>query len=385
MKFTFLLLFIGLGLLFAQPSLEEELKSEKNELEKLRTRLGHQQKSLDSLIRSKKSVVEELKRLEESQQLEKKILRQLESVQSKLTTQLTGAKSSLTRAEYALNRQKKALTSRIRTLYIHRPHHQGEGWELLFFNALTDFKHQVWMKRIAQYDSNLVHQFFQEKQEHSLAMTGLEKRKKEVLSFEQDKLKDLEKLAVAENERKLRLEKIQSDEKLRRRVLEELKNNAAALEKIITMLEKRRQAAKIKKKPEVVLQKTGKVCPPVQGRALTKFGLQYHETLKTTTKNLGIEVEGQEGESVKSALAGEVVFVDRLPGYGQGVIVYNGSGYYTIYGNLQQIKVKTGDKVGSCQDIAFIPNPAEISDQKIYFEVRKERESLDPLNWLKRF
>jgi len=78
-----------------------------------------------------------------------------------------------------------------------------------------------------------------------------------------------------------------------------------------------------------------------------------------------------------------IVIGGRIPGYGKGVIIYNGSGFYTIYGNLSSIKVKVGDKISGCRDIAVIPAGSGKLQRKVYFEVRKERTPLDPVNWLK--
>lgn len=381
-----LMCLIAIQVLCAAPNaVDDELQSERSELEKLRERLKSQQRGLDSLVRSKKSVSEELKRIEESRQLESKLLKQLGRVQDKLKGEVDDARGDLSQAQYALRRQKNALMRRMRTLYIGQSHNPAKGWELLFENSLSGYNRLVWMGRIASYDSSLVQKYLKEKQTHTVAINKLEKRKTELTTFEKEKQLEVERLSKDQRERENRLQNIQSDEKLRRKALNELKENAAALEKIIRTLEKKRQEAKAKKIPEQVLQRTGKACPPVLGKQLTKFGLQFHETLKTTTKNLGIEILGAPGEKVHSALAGEVVFVDRLPGYGQGVIIYNGSGYYTIYGNMRNIVVKVGDKVVGCQDLASVPESAELREQKIYFEVRKERESLDPIPWLKKF
>jgi len=116
---------------------------------------------------------------------------------------------------------------------------------------------------------------------------------------------------------------------------------------------------------------------------VSRYGLQYHATLKTKTKNLGVEFLERPGKSVLAAGAGEVVYVNGIPGYGRGVIIYNGSGIYTIYGNLSEIKVKEGDKVKGCQGIARIPFSGSKMNQRVYFEVRKEKQSLDPVKWLK--
>ena len=117
----------------------------------------------------------------------------------------------------------------------------------------------------------------------------------------------------------------------------------------------------------------------MEGDVVSKYGLQYHATLKTTTKNLGIEIQGQRGASVRAAVSGEVALVTRIPGYGMGVILDNGSEFFTIYANLSSIRVSPGDKVKTCQDIASVSGESS----RVYFEVRKGTRTLDPMHWLR--
>jgi septal ring factor EnvC (AmiA/AmiB activator) len=176
---------------------------------------------------------------------------------------------------------------------------------------------------------------------------------------------------------------LQNDEELKRRALKEMEKNTRALSKIIKTREKRRKEELAGRRKGRQLDKRGTFCLPVHGSIVSRFGIQYHATLKTSTKNLGIEYLGEAGESVRAAAGGEVVYVDKIPGYGKGVIIYIGSGYYNIYGNLSSITVGVGDKIKGCREIAVIPATKGKIKRKIYFEVRKERTPLDPVQWLK--
>jgi septal ring factor EnvC (AmiA/AmiB activator) len=82
---------------------------------------------------------------------------------------------------------------------------------------------------------------------------------------------------------------------------------------------------------------------------------------------------------VRAAVSGEVALITRIPGYGLGIILDNGSGYFTIYANLSGIRVGLGEKVKTCQEMASVA----IQPGKVYFEVRKGTNTLDPQKWLK--
>jgi septal ring factor EnvC (AmiA/AmiB activator) len=129
----------------------------------------------------------------------------------------------------------------------------------------------------------------------------------------------------------------------------------------------------------LVLDRTGKTCQPADGAVVSSYGLQYHATLGTTTRNLGIEIQSRGGAPVRSAVAGEVALITTIPGYGLGIILDNGSGYFTLYANLSGIRVALGEKVTACQEIASVA----ARPGRVYFEVRQGTRTLDPVAWLK--
>jgi septal ring factor EnvC (AmiA/AmiB activator) len=78
-------------------------------------------------------------------------------------------------------------------------------------------------------------------------------------------------------------------------------------------------------------------------------------------------------------VTGEVAMVTAIPGYGPGIILDNGSGYFTIYANLAGIKVGVGDVVNTCQDMATLAG----KPGTLYFEVRRGTKTLNPETWLR--
>jgi septal ring factor EnvC (AmiA/AmiB activator) len=172
---------------------------------------------------------------------------------------------------------------------------------------------------------------------------------------------------------------LQNDLQAKDRALKELEENAKLLTEILAGLEKRRKEELARNKKQTTLEKGTQYCLPVDGPIVSQYGMQYHATLKTSTRNLGIEIDGAKGASVRAAVSGEVALITRIPGYGQGIILDNGSGYFTIYANLTGIRVQTGDKVKTCEEIALVAS----DPGRVYFEVRKGTKTLDPTQWLK--
>lgn len=130
----------------------------------------------------------------------------------------------------------------------------------------------------------------------------------------------------------------------------------------------------------------GKLPFPVIGNysIVRSFGRQKHPELKyVETYNSGIDIEAEQGAEARAIFDGKVSAIFQQPGYNNIVMVRHGN-YLTIYAGLADIYVKTGDTLKGGQLIGKIFS--DIDDENrtlLHFEIRKEREKLDPEQWLK--
>lgn len=123
------------------------------------------------------------------------------------------------------------------------------------------------------------------------------------------------------------------------------------------------------------------LCWPVRGPILSNFGLHKNPVLGTVTRNLGVEIQGKAGQTVLASASGTVAAVTQLPGRGNTVILQHPGGYFSIYGQLERIQVRTGDKVEACNAIASLEGG---TPPRVYFEYRHNLKAEDPLEWLTR-
>jgi septal ring factor EnvC (AmiA/AmiB activator) len=107
-----------------------------------------------------------------------------------------------------------------------------------------------------------------------------------------------------------------------------------------------------------------------------------HPDLKTKTKNLGVEIQAKSATKVKAARSGVIAQIVDLPGKGTSIIVDHGDSYYSVYGRLSRSKVKVGQKVNSCQEIANI-GVASKSKPRLFFQVSKGVKTINPRDWLR--
>ncbi|GAB6013281.1 murein hydrolase activator EnvC family protein [Viscerimonas tarda] len=128
----------------------------------------------------------------------------------------------------------------------------------------------------------------------------------------------------------------------------------------------------------------GRFPMPVTGRytIVGRFGAQQHQWNVTTESN-GIDIQTQAGSEARSIFQGEVTVVGAFPGYNNYVIVRHG-GYYTFYGNIQQVSVKIGQKVETGQSLGRIYTDIDTGRSQMHFQLWKGTTKLNPEPWLRK-
>lgn len=116
----------------------------------------------------------------------------------------------------------------------------------------------------------------------------------------------------------------------------------------------------------------------------SRFGRQSMPDLPGVEyDNPGIDAETEAGASARAVFKGKVSGVYLLPGYNTVVIVNHGN-YYTVYGNISSPSVKTGDNVDAGATLGKLAqSDDDSSHSSIHFEVWKNREKLNPQEWLR--
>ncbi len=96
-----------------------------------------------------------------------------------------------------------------------------------------------------------------------------------------------------------------------------------------------------------------------------------------------IAITAAEGSPVSAIHDGVVAFADTFGGFGNLVIVDHGSQSFSLYGDLLDVSVKKGARIERGQPIGTV-GPAPAGPSELYFELRIDGQSVDPLQWLKK-
>ncbi|TKV69559.1 LysM peptidoglycan-binding domain-containing protein [Marinobacter panjinensis] len=151
----------------------------------------------------------------------------------------------------------------------------------------------------------------------------------------------------------------------------------------------RQQAAKPETKPAV--SKAPDRSSPLTGQSQTVASIDWRwphvgtviAGYSTSGKvNKGIDIAGKEGDSVRAAASGNVVYAGSgLLGYGNLVIVNHNEHYLSAYAHNRKILVQEGEDVKAGQVIAELGNSGT-DRPRLHFEIRKNGNPVDPAHYL---
>lgn len=120
------------------------------------------------------------------------------------------------------------------------------------------------------------------------------------------------------------------------------------------------------------------------GTIVVHFGEQKYQDLKyVQSSSKGIDIQTRDGANALCVFNGVVSKIFPLPGFNISVIVRHGN-YLTIYANLSNVYVKSGQKIKTGEAIGKIFTDADQGNQTIlHFQIWKEMQRLNPESWLR--
>ena len=126
--------------------------------------------------------------------------------------------------------------------------------------------------------------------------------------------------------------------------------------------------------PSVFAGGTGQLAWPTSG-VVTQYPSWYHNAL---------DIASPAAPGIAAADNGIVILAEYSKwGYGDHVMIDHGGGIVTLYGHMQAIYVKPGDKVTKGQIIGKMGSTGRSTGTHLHFEVRKNGAVVDPRSYLK--
>lgn len=129
----------------------------------------------------------------------------------------------------------------------------------------------------------------------------------------------------------------------------------------------------------------GRLPVPVTGNysIVGRFGTHQHSKWRVTTNNNGIDIQARSGAQARAVFGGEVSRVVAFPGFNNCIIIRHG-GYYSFYGNIQQIFVKQGQKISAGQSLGTVYTDSDTGNSQLHFQLWQGTTKLNPEPWLQK-
>ena len=401
--------FVFLLLLFVAPAFSQQSKSElQKRKEKIQKEIDFTNKQLQIVTKNKSATKEQLEALQKKIQLRVQLIGTINNEISALGGQIATTSKEILSLEEKMHRLKEAYANMIKFAQNNRNIYQ----RLMFVFAAADFnqayKRITYLKEYSHHRKIQAQQIVGTQTELSGKKTELENRKNEKTNL---KLSEQNNKATLEKEKgeqdKLMKNLTAREQKLRKDLAEKQAAKLKLDRAIESVIRKEIEAAKKKavaagKKnvtTENVFTSTPEALklssnfssnkgllpwPVEQGSISSTFGEHPHKELKgIMIKNNGIDIQSAKGSFARTIFDGTVSGVINIPGSNKAVIIRHGE-YLTVYSNLTQVNVKTGDKVKTKQKIGFIGDDDDKEMSEVHLEIWKTTTKLNPQLWIAR-
>jgi septal ring factor EnvC (AmiA/AmiB activator) len=366
---------------------ETEIEAQKRELESLRKELVERRELSRTLKGREKSLLGQLRETEKNLSLTMRYVNALERRRRAVTSDLGDATSELARTAVELDSERRRLAWRLREIY-----KRGRSRDIEYLLSARSFGDLVartyYLARIAQEDRLRMLLTQARRIAVQDTKTRLETRKRELDRLRRETDRERRSLASLTNERRTLLRRIRSDAKANEQAATELERASKRIQTLIETLERQRLARERGAPGEAPLlgdfgKNRGRLPWPVNGRVARSFGNQRNPRFGTTIFNSGVDIAAAFGTPIAAVARGRVDWVNWLEGFGKCAIINHGGGFYTLYAHASEISAPVGKDVAAGEVIGRVGDTGSTIGTALHFEIRRGREALNPLEWLR--
>jgi len=357
-----------------------QLNEKQKELDDLKKRLSEVRQEIKQFEKEKSGTLSRIEIIDEAINLSTEYIEKLTSQEYEEKIKVGELNREITRLESKMKFQMDELRERLIRLYKWTPFYRLEI--LLSSKSIPEIlSTSYYLQILAKNDKKL---FFEFKNDWNKYLVDKKMREELITLLEtrrQEKEQELAQLNKERQEKKQILDEMARQETAKKKIEKELKSAQRKLEDLIVSLRKKKEREIASAKSYFETNK-GKLPWPCKGSVGTKFGKVIHPRYNTTTKNNGIDILSNYGESVYGVAQGKIVYAGKFIGYGNMVLIDHLDGFYSLYGHLSEIFVRVGDEVPIGRIIGRVGESGSLSGPMLHFELRKEGKPVDPLVYL---
>jgi len=353
------------------------LNHEKKELNKLNAEIKKQKNSLKKMGLKEYSILKKQGILDDQLKAKSRELKIYDWNLNVNKNKIKNLNHALKQNKNKVNLQETSVANRLRMIY-----KKGNMFPVKLLFSADDFtdilRRMKYLEKITTYDSAMFHKYDQQINILSSQKEDLLSAKNKILFFE-SKAKATKAEIIKERLNKSQfLARLNKKKQSNKQFKDELVKSSKKLNQLINRLE-----GKIVEGEGLdIIDKKGRLLPPVKGRFLNIFGRVKDKKYKTHIVYNGVNIGSKKGTPVRNVFNGKVLYTGKLEGYGNIVIIGHGKDYHSLYGHLDDIITKVGKSVLPGQIIGRSGDTGSIIGESLYFEMRYKGLPVEPTAWL---
>ncbi len=375
----------GARQLHGQAELDRRIRANQARLDSIRRERQELETELERLRGRARDITSEISLIERQKTITSRVVNELDRQMAAMTSQVDTITMDLMLAQDALAETNAVLQRRLAQIY-----KRGPLWAFQVLLAAESFgdllSRYKYLHLISRQDRAMVAEMEELRDRIS------EQRRQQVSARNAIELQraersdELDRYVRLEQRRQNTLRQMQASQRAAISRIDSLAAAEDALSALVNALENERRRAisrgdRVDASGTISDADVGRLRWPVEGRVIYNWGRETAADGTSIRRN-GIGVAVPEGTPVRSVAAGTVVDASALLTYGPSVILDHGAGFYTLYLYLSTLEVRVGDSVAPGQILGRSGGRASDEGPHIEFQIRQDRLSLDPRNWL---
>jgi septal ring factor EnvC (AmiA/AmiB activator) len=412
MKFVKLCLFLVV-VSFASSAFGQSSAELKRQSASLQREIDQLNRSLEQTSSNKRLSQRQINELNAKIRLRQQKINVMNSQIKALDDEISDNNNTITSLQTQLNKLKKDYAGMV--LFAFR--NQSSYSKLMFVFASKNFnqayKRLKYLQQFTEYRKKQAKYIQQTQKDLGAKIVELDHNKKEKNDVLHQQEKERQAQVKAKAEQAKVLSRLTREERQYQQDLNQKQREAANLRRLINAaiereIEAARKAAEAENKdapsakpvakgssvlaatPEAAklsadfLDNRGRLPWPVaEGIPVEGFG-QHTYGVNVKMNNDGIDIQANEGATVRASFAGEVRIAGSFPGTGYKWVMIKHGEYFTIYSKLRSVSVSPGQKISVKQSIGTVYTDPSDGTTQVHFEIRKGQVPMNPETWLAR-
>jgi murein DD-endopeptidase MepM/ murein hydrolase activator NlpD len=296
------------------------------------------------------------------------------------TSQLQKLETSLTKVETTYRQRQTATVARLQYMQRQRG---SSGWSaLLQSEDLNDFlDRRQRLKKVFEADRQVLTTLKNETTKISKQRDQVEQQKNRIAILTQQFLAQKNEYQSQATFQQQNIVRLKTDKMALEAASAILSQDSVNLSELI------RQRVRVERNQNVdpggvVIIGTGQLAFPVNASITSEFGFRMHPILGYEKFHSGLDFGADQGEVIRAAAPGTVIFAGWYGGYGNTVVIDHGNGITSLYGHAEGLYAEEGQQVQRGEPISLVGSTGLSTGPHLHFEIRSNGEPIDPMPYL---